>query len=147
MLRLWREMMDFHAQVDHRFRPLPSPEGEEAWARYLRESVFDRDEWCVFVAEEGGRLIGQTLGMLRESYPVFEPDRYGYLTDVAVEAAARRRGVGTALVAAAIEWLRERGASHVELRAAHRNTVSQSFWRAMGCTDYMDVMWVDLEAQ
>jgi ribosomal protein S18 acetylase RimI-like enzyme len=146
MVRLWREMMDFHAEVDPRFRPLPSPEGEEVWARYVRESVLNDDDWCVFVAEEGGRLIGQIMGVLREPYPVFEPGRYGYLTDVAVDAAARRRGVGRALFASAKEWLRERGADHVELRAAHRNAISQSFWREMGCTDYMAILWCNLEA-
>ncbi|MBN1976699.1 MAG: hypothetical protein JW918_04785 [Anaerolineae bacterium] len=43
MIRLWREMMDFHAQVEPRFRPLSTPEGEEAWERYMRETVWGNE--------------------------------------------------------------------------------------------------------
>lgn len=45
MLRLWREMMGFHAARDPRFRPKPSPEGEKAWSHYLREEIWASDTW------------------------------------------------------------------------------------------------------
>jgi ribosomal protein S18 acetylase RimI-like enzyme len=147
MLRLWREMMDFHAHVEPRFNPRPSPDGERAWETHLLETVWDSDSWCVFVAEEDGHLIGQIMGDLRKAVPVFEPDGYGYVTDIVVEPQARRRGVGEALFHALKDWFRERGASHVELQVAHNNPASQSFWRAIGCTDYMDTLWYDLETQ
>jgi ribosomal protein S18 acetylase RimI-like enzyme len=63
-----------------------------------------------------------------------------------VDPAARRSGVGQALFDALKAWFRERGASHLELAVAHNNPVSQGFWRAVGCTDYTDIMWYDLEA-
>ncbi len=40
---------------------------------------------------------------------------FGELESVAVEAAARRGGVGRALCGAVVEWCRERGAAVVEL--------------------------------
>ncbi len=27
------------------------------------------------------------------------------------------------------------------------NPVSQAFWRELGCADYMDILWYDLEAK
>lgn len=147
MLRLWREMMDFHAELEPRFRPLPSPEGERAWEKHLRENVWGNDEWGVFVAEEDGKLLGHIVGMLRDQVPVFEPERYGYITDVVVDPEARRHGVGEALFEALRAWFRERGASHIQLQVAHNNSTSQAFWRAMGCTDYTDMLWYDLEAK
>lgn len=147
MLRLWREMMDFHAQVEPRFRPLPSPEGERAWENHLSENIWDNDDWGVFVAEEDGKLLGHTMGMLRDQVPVFEAERYGYITDIVVDPEARRRGVGEALFEALKDWFRERDASHLQLQVAHNNSTSQAFWRAVGCTDYMDMLWYDLEAK
>ena len=147
MLRLWRDMMDYHAQADPRFRPKPSPKGEQAWEYHIREHILGHGDWCVFVAEEDGRVAGHAVGMLREPYPVFEPGRYGEVMDIVVDPAARRQGVGQALFAALKVWFRERGAEHLQLQVAHRNAVSQAFWRAMGCTDYMDTLWYNLEAE
>lgn len=147
MLRLWREMMDLHARVEPRFRPLPLPSGEQAWEKHLRESVWGDKDWRVFVAEAEGELIGQIMGVVRDQVPVFEPERYGYVTDIVVDPAARGSGVGQALFEALKAWFRERGVSHLELQVAYNNPVSQAFWRAMGCTDYMDTLWYDLEAK
>jgi len=147
MLRLWREMMDFHARVEPRFRPLPSPAGEQAWEKHLREHVWGSEDWCVFVAEADGRLIGQIMGVLRDQVPVFEPERYGYVTDIVVDVTARRSGVGRALFEALEAWFCQRGVSHLQLQVAHDNPVSQAFWRAVGCMDYMDTLWYDLEAE
>ena len=147
MLRLWREMMDFHARVEPRFRPLPPPAGEQAWEKHLRESIWGDKDWRVFVAEAEGELIGQIMGVVRDQVPVFEPERYGYVTDIVVDPAARGSGVGQALFEALKAWFRERGVSNLELQVAYNNPVSQAFWRAMGCTDYMDTLWYDLEAE
>ena len=147
MLRLWRDMMDFHARVEPRFRPLPSSAGEQAWERHLRENVWGNEDWCVFVAEADAVLVGQIMGVLRDSIPVLEPHRYGYVTDIVVDPAARRSGLGQALFEALEAWFRERGVSHLQLQVAHKNPVSQAFWRAMGCTDYMDMLWYDIEVE
>ena len=145
MLRLWREMMDFHARVEPRFRPLSPPAGEQAWERHMHQDVWGSEDCGVFVAESGGRLVGQIIGVLRDPYPVFEPGRYGYVTDIVVDPSTRRGGVGRALFEVLKAWFRERGASNIQLAVAHNNPVSQAFWRAMGCTSYMNTLWYDME--
>jgi len=147
MLRLWREMMDFHAAADPRFRPKSSPGGERAWESFVHEHAWTDEGWCVFVAEMDGRAIGYSVGVLREPYPVFEPGRFGEVMDMVVSRDARRLGVGQALFTALKAWFRERGADHVELQVAHRNATSQAFWRSVGCTDYMDTLRYELEAE
>jgi ribosomal protein S18 acetylase RimI-like enzyme len=144
MLRLWREMMDFHARVESRFRPAPPPVGEQVWEKYVRESILGSEDWCVFVAEADGRLVGQIMGNLREQVPVFESGRYGYVTDVVVDPAVRRNGVGRALFGTLKGWMCERGVSCLQLQVAHNNPASQAFWREMGCTDFMHTLWYDL---
>lgn len=146
MLRLWREMMDFHASRDPRFRPMASPEGENAWASYLRKDILGSDTWCALVAERDGRLLGQILGELREPAPVFQPATYGYVTDIVVESGARRAGVGRSLFEALREWMVDRGAAYLRLQVLSSNEASQSFWRAVGCADHSDILWYDLEA-
>ena len=64
-----------------------------------------------FVAEGEGRLLGFAVGKVIGS----DTESVGELESVAVEASARRRGVGRALCAAVAEWCRERGAAALEL--------------------------------
>ena len=148
MLRLWREMMDYHARVEPRFRPTPPPVGEQVWEKHLRETILGSENWGIFVAEgDDDRLIGQIMGALREPAPVFKPGRYGYVTDIVIDPAVRRSGVGQALFEALKRWYRARGTPYVQLQVAHNNTASQTFWRAMGCTDYLHTLWYDLEVE
>jgi len=152
MQGLWREMMDFQARVEPRFRPNSSPAGEEAWAKHMLEDAFENTDWCVFVAEAAGpdgagSVVGYITGLLRTRYPVFEPELYGYVTDIVVAPEARRSGVGRALFEALKAWAREHGATHLELQVTYHNPTSQAFWRAQGCTDFMDTLWYDLAAE
>jgi len=147
MLRLWREMMDWHAAVEPRFRPLPCPGGERAWEDHLRRDIWENQDWCVFVAEMDGKLVGQIIGWVRDPVPVFEPVRYGYITDAVVTNSARRQGVGQALFSALKAWFREQGVTTLQLQIAHNNPTAQAFWRAMGGTDYMHTLWCDLEEE
>lgn len=73
-----------------------------------------------FVAELGGAVVGSGLAMLRPSIAAaYVPAALrGYLAHVFVVPHARRRGVGRALTAAAIEWLHRRGCSNVRLIAS-----------------------------
>ena len=146
MLRLWREMMDFHAESDPRFQPKPYPEGEHAWESFIGAHAWTNVDWRVLVAESDGQIVGHIVGALRHRYPVFEPARFGVVMDIVVNADARRSGVGRKLFAELVAWFRERGAAYVELEVAHRNATSQAFWRALGCTDYTHTLRYDLEA-
>jgi [ribosomal protein S18]-alanine N-acetyltransferase len=64
-----------------------------------------------FVAEAEGRLLGFAVGKVIGS----SGEGLAELESVAVEAAARRGGVGRALCAAVAGWCRERGAAALEL--------------------------------
>jgi ribosomal protein S18 acetylase RimI-like enzyme len=142
VLPLWSEMMNHHAALDERFRP--APDGEEHWAKILRDWLRD-DEVCILVAEAEGRLVGYIIGMLRENPPVLLPSAYGLVSDVCVHPAWRQQGIGRRLFEALKDWFTEKELSTVQLNVAHGNPVSQAFWRAMGCADYMDRLWFGLQ--
>jgi len=147
MLRLWREMMDYHARVEPRFRPRPTPAGEQAWELFARRDILGSEAWHVLVAKTGDRLVGQIVGALRDPVPIFEPGKFGYVTDVVVDPAARRSGVGRALFEALKTWFQEHGVINIQLQVARNNPASQAFWRELGCTDYAHTLWYDMEAK
>jgi ribosomal-protein-alanine N-acetyltransferase len=77
---------------------------------------------CLFVAEGEGRLLGFAVGKVIG----LGDGNLAELESVAVEGAARRKGVGAALCAAVIAWSRGQGASTVELevRAGSRGAIA-----------------------
>jgi ribosomal protein S18 acetylase RimI-like enzyme len=134
-------MMDHHAALDARFRP--APDGEEHWAGILRDWLRDGGA-CVLVADAEGQLVGYIIGLMRENPPVLLPSTYGLVSDIYVRPAWRQQGIGRRLFDALKVWFREKELFTLQLNVAHFNPVSQAFWRAVGCEDYMDRLWFKL---
>jgi RimJ/RimL family protein N-acetyltransferase len=78
--------------------------------RYLR-AIRRYPNAAVYVAEEGGHIVGR-LSVARDQHPASR-----HVADVGLMVAAehRRRGVGTALLEAAVEWARQAGVRKLEL--------------------------------
>lgn len=84
--------------------------------------------------------IGVPLGFT-QLYPMFSSVRVArvyVLNDLYVAAHARRRGVGEALLHAAVEFGRSRGAIRLELETTPDNLSAQSLYRAQGWAFYQD---------
>jgi GNAT superfamily N-acetyltransferase len=80
---------------------------EHLSADELRTTLFEDPEGDVLAADDGAGAVGVALR-----------GATGYVTVIAVEPAARRRGVGTGLLVWAHGWLQERGATEVRTGAS-----------------------------
>lgn len=102
-----------------------SPEGI---ARYLR-----RNPSTSFVAVENGAIVGCIMAG--------HDGRRGYIHHTAVKPECRGRGIGRALVEAAMEALRRENISKVALVAFSRNEAGNAFWERMGFTQREDLTY------
>jgi GNAT superfamily N-acetyltransferase len=91
-----------------------------------------------FLAEVDGRVVGMVC--LRLLTTVCDPTPYAELTELFVEASARRLGVGRALVAHVEAQARARGAAELVLMTAWRNTDAHAFYHALGYRNYTIMM-------
>lgn len=132
---LWQELMEFHYQLDLRAFEMRE-DALDIWLRWLDEWLTDPDR-IVLVADTGHELVGYIMGKLDEGPPVFKRRQHGAIHDTCVAASCRRRGVGRKLVAALLDWFRERGLTEVHVGAAACNPVSNAFWRKMGFEPHM----------
>ena len=82
---------------------------------------------CFFVAEVEGRLVGFAVGKV-----IGSSEGVGELESVAVEAVARRGGVGKALCAAVAGWCRECGAARLELEVRAGSAGAISLYAGLG---------------
>jgi ribosomal protein S18 acetylase RimI-like enzyme len=134
LVRLWREMWDYHAQLDSRYEASPLADTVmTAWiADHLRS-----ERACVLIAEDPDP-VGYVSGMLLENPPVLLNQFFGFISEVAVTSSARRRGVGDRLVREMHEWFRLKQVPYVEVNVSVRNAVSRSFWRKQGYTEFLE---------
>lgn len=129
--RLGGLLMRTHHEFDpQRFLP-PGADPESGYGRFLRSQLRDEDV-VVFVAERDNAVIGYVYAGLEPLSWKELRDACGFIHDVVVAEPGRRVGAATALIEAAVDWLRQRGAPRVVLWTAEPNTAAQALFARLG---------------
>lgn len=105
----------------------------------IREGLERADAEAVFVAEMEGRLVGFCCGQLLRSicYNVF----YAEITELYVEEAMQRQGIGAGLINYAEEWYRERNIHDFQLFTGNDNLKAQKFYEQNGYRRCDDILY------
>lgn len=92
----------------------------------------------VLVGCEGDRLVASVM--------IGHDGHRGYVYYVAVDPERRKAGYGRAMLAAAEDWLRERGIEKLQLLVRPGNAEAQAFYEAIGLEETPRVIyakWLD----
>ena len=108
----------------------------------IEAQIADADA-LLLVAEDARGIVGLLMAALRKSPPWagFVHRRYVEVVDLAVDAAARREGVGKRLMEAAEAWARERGADSVDLTVVEGNAPALALYESLGYRMRSHRMW------
>jgi len=139
---LWTALLGYHAELDPALRLRAGTEGEIH--ELVRAMLADRDV-AVFlgfaVPMQSPRCpSGLCVVRVDRAPPILEEPRRAQISELYVREEARRRGLGAALARAALAHARELGVRRLEVRVSTRNLAGQTFWRALGFRDFMDVL-------
>ena len=110
----------------------PSPAGQKR----LVDDVFRRKRIRLFVASEGGRLVGYALYFY--SYSSFEARPTLYLEDLYVLESHRKRGVGFALFRRCVDEAMTRGCGRMEWAVLTWNEKALRFYEKLGARRMTD---------
>jgi ribosomal protein S18 acetylase RimI-like enzyme len=116
---------------------------EEGYQWFLSREI-TRDGALILVAEEDARIAGYAYGTLEPRNWNDLLDACGKLNDLYVDAGARRRGAGRALLTEMLAALRARGAPRVVLLSAWQNPEAHAFFEALGFRRTMLEMTAEL---
>ena len=105
-------------------------DSREGIARFLK-----RNPTTSVVAVEDGKIVGGIL--------CGHDGRRGCFYHVCVDADYRRRGIGKAMVVAAMEALKEEEINKVSLIAFTKNDIGNAFWNTIGWTKRLDLNYYD----
>ncbi|HEX8036704.1 MAG TPA: GNAT family N-acetyltransferase [Ktedonobacterales bacterium] len=133
LLELYREFHVYHVRsVPDRLR-VPERYDDEQTSEQL-QPILDGDDAALFVAEDGGRLVGLAEVYLKrdDPHPAAIAYAHGYLQSLMVTEAMRGQGVGRRLVQAAHRWATEHGATEMRLSTWEHAAGPQAFYEGLG---------------
>ncbi len=118
--------------------------GPELQARLFE--AFDSDHFGVIVAAEGAEILGFAVVQYvrRPEGPYTLPLDYYHVEEFGVDAAHRRRGVATALVAYMKADAKVRGFTRLDLDVWAFNDSALAFYEAAGFTTYRRYMELEV---
>ena len=119
-----RLLHDFNTEFGD---PTPGPEVLEPRVRRL---ITD-DEITVLLAGEGPNALAE----LRFKAAVFTEGLDAYVEELYVAPALRGKGIGRALLEAAMDAARERGAVHIDLTTSVEDTAAIGLYESSGFTN------------
>ena len=129
--RLGASLMRVHHSFDSGRFLAPGDRPEDGYAWFLGTQLREPDV-VVLVAEQKGSVVGYVYAGLEPLSWKELRGPAGFIHDVIVEEHARHRGVATALIEAASDWLKEHGAPRVVLWTAAQNTSAQRLFAGRG---------------
>lgn len=97
------------------------------------EKYLKRNPTTCFVTEEEGGIIGVILSG--------HDGRRGYIHHMAVDVQKRKRGIGTALLNAALDALKAEGIIKVALVVFEKNETGNYFWAEKGFEERRDLIY------
>lgn len=131
MGRLGAMLVAEHHEFDPKRFIAPVPLLPERYGKFLVSQIA-KPEMVVLVAERGREAVGYAYGGIEGNDYIALRGPAGVLYDLVVDPDHRRQGVGTALLEAALEALKERGAPRVLLFTAEKNHPAQAMFDRAG---------------
>jgi ribosomal protein S18 acetylase RimI-like enzyme len=116
-----RLLHDFNTEFDE---PTPGPDALAGRVRVL----LGAGDTAILVGGEGPA----GLAVLRFREAIWEDALECYLAELYVAPARRGQGLGRALMEAAIELARERGATHMDLGTGEDDTAARALYESLG---------------
>ena len=112
------------------------------YARHKMLRFFSDKERVVFVAEEKvgkmgrGRIVGYVSGKIERKERIFGACEYGYIADIYVVPALRKKGVAALLMDAIENFFIKRKMRYVELQVLSGNAAALRFYEKQGWSEY-----------
>lgn len=136
LCQLYHQFHEYHAQrLPARLQSLGSfSEFDSSQLRIALQGILGDPSAAIFVASLGGQIVGLVEMYLRcdEPSPMRVAYSYAHLQSLMVLEPFRQRGFGTALVAKAEGWARERGAAEIRLDIWEFPGDPLGFYQAIG---------------
>jgi len=137
LLMLIAEHQDYHRALEPQWPPGSAI--AKAYLDFLQREC-DEHDGCVLLAIDGAAIAGFVCVAAAKRGAPDDPAPHGYVHDLFVAPAHRRRGLAKALMGAAEEFVRSRQVAEIRLAVLERNADARTFYDALGFRDYVRIL-------
>lgn len=125
-----QESQEIHAQGQPTIFRSDTPGFSEEYLRHLIED----EPSDAYVAEENGHIVGYVFLHVHplSFLDFFQKQTVALISDIAVTASVRRKGIGQLLFEASLQWARNRNADRMELTVWEFNKNAIAFYERNG---------------
>jgi ribosomal protein S18 acetylase RimI-like enzyme len=127
---LWHEMVEYHKKITDMDLEMVK-EAPDLFMKYYCNHVRSRNKLAI-VAEDNGTIFGYLFGSIQKRPPVMKTTHHAFISDMAVTAHYRKKGIGSKIVNEFLNWSKEKGMKYVILNVAQDNGIGISFWENAG---------------
>lgn len=143
IMPIFSEVVDYHASIDPE---VYTDADMNAFEQSVREQL-TKDNWKIFVAEADEKIVGFLTLQMRSNRR-----KYGNVADVdgridclAVGQQYRQMGIGTKLIEAMEDYLKEQGIAELRLTVSVHNPAAIKCYEKMGMKPYLYSMRKELK--
>ena len=128
LLALWLRLIDHHRRLDPAY---PVPGSLRLGLQSEIDRGLSRSGCAIWLALAGGEPVGFAFAEAEEASRRADDAAVGWIHELWIEPAWRRRGAATGLVGRARAFLAERG-GRLAVRVEAANPDALAFWRTQG---------------
>ena len=141
IIEIWKELMDFHKELDAFFSR--SATGHERFAEFLTSNM-EKEDSCVLVAADGEHIVGYCQATISKYPPVLVREKYVEIFDMAVTEKYQRQGIGRMIIDVLRRWYADKDVDRIELKYLTANKSAEEFWTKMGFKPYLKTAFLEI---
>ncbi|MFP4381657.1 MAG: N-acetyltransferase family protein [Candidatus Sumerlaeia bacterium] len=140
---MWMQMMDEHQGFDPRVRL--SASARYSYESYVMLHIRGPKSMVIIAEKEGAGIVGFCCAYVCQNLPMFEPQEFGFISDIFVLPEHRKTGVGQAIVEKVRLFFRGFELENIQLQVYNRNERGMRFWKKCGFEPYFQRMCLELD--
>lgn len=141
LAELWYEKMMIQQQFDSRFKL--AGDSITVWSAAVCEWLQD-GHCAIFVGVQATIPIAYIIGWIQNAPPGLQPKHIGAITDLTIDPHAGQSNLGRDLLNSLRTWFNNNDVHHIVAYVPGRSPIEQAFWRGLGATEWLDLMWMKL---
>ena len=95
------------------------------------------------VCIDNEKIVAFSLAHVKQSPPIFQHDKFGFISDIYVIQEYQRKGIGEQMLSEIYNWFDIQGVKRIELRVEPKNDMGYSFWRKHGFKEHVHTLYLE----